>query len=97
MDAELNFTNNEISSAIGSELMLTNCEVKNIKVIKSLENRAILLKGMTEKTINQKWRFLINIPGPLTSAGLLLMKNVLTSLAKSVLIPLGLTKAASVI
>ena len=33
--------------------------------------------------------------GPLLKAGLALMKNVIKPLAKSVLIPLGLTKAAS--
>ena len=34
--------------------------------------------------------------GPLLETGLLLMKNVIKPLAKSVLIPLGLTAAASV-
>ena len=39
--------------------------------------------------------FLSRLPGPLLKAGLSLMKDVITLLAKSVLIPLGLTAAAS--
>ena len=62
---------------------------------RSLENRLILLKGTTEKAINQKRRFLRNVLGPLMRVGLLLMKNVLIPSAKSLLIPLGLTAAAS--
>ena len=61
------------------------------KVIKSLENRDILLKESSEKVINQKERF----HNPLMRVGLTLMKNVLASLAKSVLISLGLTALAS--
>ena len=34
-----------------------------MKVIKSLENREILLKGTTEKIINQKGRFLATLMG----------------------------------
>ena len=65
-----------------------------MKVIKSLENRGILLKGTTRKITNQEGEFL-NFLKPLMTAGLPLMKNVLAPLAKSVLIPLGLTAAAS--
>ena len=39
--------------------------------------------------------FLGRLLGPLIKTGLPLMKNVITLLAKSVLIPLGLTAAAS--
>ena len=45
--------------------------------------------------IGQSGAFLGRILGPLLKTGLLLMKNVLKPLAKSVLIPLGLTAAAS--
>ena len=45
--------------------------------------------------IGQSGGFLGRILGPLLKTGLLLMKNVLKPLAKSVLIPLGLTAAAS--
>ena len=65
-----------------------------MKVITSLENRGILLKETTRKIINQEGG-LLNFLKPLMTAGLPLMKNVLTPLAKSVLIPLGLTAAAS--
>ena len=66
-----------------------------MKVIKSLENRQILLKGTTEKVIIQKEGFLGNVLGPLMKVDGPLMENVLTPLARSVLIPLGLTAAAS--
>ena len=44
----------------------------------------------------QSGRFLGRLLGPLLKTGLLLTKNVIKTLAKSVLIPLGLTAAASV-
>ena len=59
-----------------------------------MENRAILLKGTTEKTNSQEEGLLSNFLGPLMKVGLPLMKNVLTPLSKSVLISLGLTTAA---
>ena len=43
----------------------------------------------------QSGRFLGKLLGPLLKTGLPLIKNVITPLAKSVLIPLGLTAAAS--
>ena len=61
-----------------------NSKLKDIvKVIESLENRGVFSKGTTKKSITQEVR------------SLLLMKNVLTPLAKSVLVPLGLTAAAT--
>ena len=49
----------KFSSSRGSETTLTNNDIKYIiKVIKSLENRAILLKGTTRKIIRQERRFL---------------------------------------
>ena len=75
--------------------MVTSNEAKDIiKVIRSLESREILLKGTTRKITSQEGRFL-NFLRLLMTAGLLLMKNVLTSSAKSVLMPLELTTAAS--
>ena len=52
------------------------------------------MKGSTKIITSQDGRFL-NIFRPLMSASLPLMKNVLTPLAKSVLIPLPLTPLAS--
>ena len=45
--------------------------------------------------IIQSGEFLSKLLGPLLKAGLPLIKNVIKPLAKSVLIPLGLTAAAS--
>ena len=60
-----------------------------MKVITSLENRRILLKGTTRKITSQKGGFL-SFRRPLMIAGLPLMKSVLTPLSKSVLLPLEL-------
>ena len=78
----------------GHGTMLTSNEMKDImKVIKSLENRVILLKGTPKKVMNQKGGFLQNVLGLLMKVGLPLMKNVLTPLAKSIFISFGLTAA----
>ena len=65
-----------------------------MKVIKSLENRGILLKGTTRKITSQEGGFL-NFLRPLITASLPVMRSVLTPLAKSILIPLGLRAATS--
>ena len=53
-----------------------------------------LSKAQISKII-QYWGFLGRLLGPLLKTGLPLIKNVIKPLAKSVLIPLGLTAAAS--
>ena len=53
-----------------------------------------LSKGQINKII-QSGGFLSKLLGPLLKTGLPLIKNVIKPLAKSVLIPLGLTAAAS--
>ena len=53
-----------------------------------------LSKAQISKII-QSGGFLSKLLGPLLKTGLLLTKNVIKPLAKSVLIPLGLTAAAS--
>ena len=79
-----------ISSITRSGITLEINEIKDIiKIIKSLENKGILLKGTTRKITSQEGGFL-NFFTPLITAGLPLMKSVLTPLAKSVLVPLGL-------
>ena len=65
-----------------------------MKIIRSLENRIILLKGNTGKVISQEGG-LLNILAPLIRVGVLLMKNVLTLFGKSALVPLGVTVAVS--
>ena len=78
----------------GTGITLTNNEIKDImKIVKFLGNRGILLKGTTRKITTQKGG--LNFVMPLMTAGLPLMKSVLTPFAKSVLIPLALTVAAS--
>ena len=80
---------------MGLGVTLTSTEIKDIiKVMRSLENIGILLKGTIGKAISQEGG-LLNFLSPLIKVDLPLMKNVLPSLAKSVFIPLGLTAAAS--
>ena len=79
----------------GTGITLTNNEIKDVmKVIKSLENRGILLKGTTTKITSQEGGF-NNFISPLMTAGLPLMKSVLTPLAKGVLISLELSAGIS--
>ena len=67
---------------MGSATIITNNEIKAIiKVIKSLENRGILVKWTATKITSQEGRFL-NFLRPL-------MKSVFRPLAKSVLIAFG--------
>ena len=78
------------------ELLLTNRQVSSIR--KAFANNSSddieFSKAQLSKMI-QSEGFLSKLRGPLLKAGLLLMKSVITPLAKSVLIPLGLTAAAS--
>ena len=61
-----------------------------MKVIKSLENRGILLKGTTRKITSQEGGFL-NFLRSLMADGLPLKKRALMMIAKTILIPLGLS------
>ena len=87
-DDEINFPN---------KLLLTNRQVSNLR--KALPNKSptdiMLSKTQLSKMI-QSGGFLGKLLGPLLKTGLSLIKNVMKPLAKSVLIPLGLTAAASV-
>ena len=78
------------------ELLLTNRQVVSTR--KSFANNSStdikLLKTQLSKMI-QSGGFLSRLLGPLLKTGLPLIKNVIKPLAKSVLIPLGLTAAAS--
>ena len=81
-----------VETFMGLGITLTTNEIKDIiNAIKFLEHRAILLKENTRKINSQEGDFL----QPLMTAGLPLVKNVLTPLARSVLLPLGLIAAAS--
>ena len=81
IDAGIYMVGKKIKEKFGSGITLTNNEIKDItKVIMSLENRGILLKGTTTNTASQEGRF-FNFLRPLMTAGLPLMKSVPTSLA----------------
>ena len=78
------------------KLLLTNRQVANLR--KAFANHSSadikLSKTQLSKMI-QSGGFLGRLLGPLLKTGLPLMKNVIKPLAKSVLIPLGLTVVAS--
>ena len=78
------------------KLLLTNRQVANLR--KAFTNHLSadmkLSKTQLPKMI-QSGGFLGRLLGPLLKAGLPLIKNVIKPLAKSVLIPLGLTAATS--
>ena len=78
------------------KLLLTNRQASNLR--KAFENHSSanikLSKTQLSKMI-QPGGFLGRLLGPLLKTRLPLIKNLITSLAKSVLIPLILTAAAS--
>ena len=78
------------------ELLLTNRQVANIHkaYANSLSTDIKLSKTQLSRMIQSR-RLLGRLLGPLLKIGLPVMKNVIKPLAKSVLIPLGLTAAAS--
>ena len=78
------------------ELLLTNRQVANIRkaFAKNTSTDIKLSKTQLSEMI-QSGGFLGRLLGPLLKTGLPLIKSVIKPLAKSVLIPLGLTAAAS--
>ena len=78
------------------ELLLTNRQVAIIRkaFANNLSTDIKFSKAQLSKMI-QSGGFLAKLLGPLLKTGLPLMKSVIKPLAKSVLIPLGLTAAAS--
>ena len=78
------------------ELLLTNRQVANIcKAFANHSSTDIKLSKTQLSKMIQSGGFLGKLLGPLLKTGLPLMKNAIKPLAKSVLIPLGLTAAAS--
>ena len=78
------------------ELLLTNRQVANIR--KAFANHSSTDIKLSKTQLSKMLRsggFLGKLLGPLLKTGLPLMKSVIKPLAKSVLIPLGLTAAAS--
>ena len=88
--------NSNDSTNFPHELLLTNRQVSNLR--KAFANHSStdikLSKTQLSKMI-QSGGLLGKLLGPLLKTGLPLMKSVIKPLAKSVLIPLGLTAAAS--
>ena len=78
------------------ELLLTNRQVANIRkaFANHLSTDIKLSKTQLSKMI-QSGGFLGKLLGPLLKTGLPLIKSVIRTLAESVLLPLGLTAAAS--
>ena len=86
--------NNE--SNFPHQLSLTNSQVANIrKVFANNSSIDIKLSKTQLSKMMQSGGFLGRLLGPLLKTGLPLIKNVIKPLAKSFLIPLGLTAAAS--
>ena len=75
VDPGTNIISNKIKSGIslliGSRTTVTNHEIKDfIKVIKSLENREILLKETTTRKITSQYGRFLNFPMPSLIFGL---------------------------
>ena len=86
----------DIENDFSHKLLLTNRQVTNIR--KNVANNSsidIKLSKIQLSKMIQSGGFLGRLLGPLLKAGLPLIKTVIKPLAKSVLIPLGLTAAAS--
>ena len=78
------------------KLLLTNRQVASLRkgFANHLSKESKLSKTQLSKMIQSR-EFLVRLLGPLLRTGLPLIKNGIKRLAKSVLIPLGLTAAAS--
>ena len=78
------------------KLLLTNTQVSNLRKAFANNSSANIKLSKTQLSkMMQSRGFLGRLLGPLLKTGLPLIKNVIKPLAKSVLIPLGLTAAAS--
>ena len=99
IDVVLRLSSNVIGdneSNFSHKLLLTNRQVANLRkaFANYLSTDVKLSKSQLSKMI-QSGRFLGRLLGPLLKTGLPLIKNVIKPLPKSVLIPLGITAAAS--
>ena len=80
------------------KLLLTNRQVLNIRKAFSNNSSANIKFSKTQLSkMTQSGDFLGGLLGPLLKTGLPLIKSVIKPLAKSVLIPLGLTAAAAAV
>ena len=88
--------NSDDNANFPHELLLTNRQVANLRkaFAKNTSTDIMLSKTQLSKMI-QSGGFLGRLLGPLLRTGLPLMKSVIKPLTKIVLVPLGLTAAAS--
>ena len=92
----IGYSNDDTNSP--HKLLLTNKQVANLrKAFASYSPTDIKLSKTRLSKVIQLGGFLGRLLGPLIKIGLPLMKNVIQSLAENVLIPLGLTAAASAV
>ena len=82
-------------SDLPHKLLLTTTKNKIKKCFNNNMSTDLKLSGAQIYKIIQSWGFLGRLVCPLLKTGLPLIKNVIKPLAKSILIPLGLTAAAS--
>ena len=88
--------NSDDNTNFPHELLLTNRQVSNLrKAFSKNTSTDIKLSNSQLSKMIQSGRFLCKLLGPLLRTGLPLMKSVIKPLAKSVLIPLGLTATES--
>ena len=88
--------NSDDNSNFPNELLLTNRQVANLRKAFAKHTSAdIKLSKIQLSKMMQSGGFLGRLLGPLLRTGLPLMKSVIKPLAESVLLPLGLTAAAS--
>ena len=89
--------NSDFEANFRHKLLLTNRKVTNLrKVVANNSSTDITLSKTQLSKMIQSGGFLDKLLGLLLKTGLPLTKTVIKPLARSVLIPLGLTAAASV-
>ena len=88
--------NSDYETNFPHKLLLTNRQVANLcKHFANNSSTDIKLSKIQLSEMVQSVGFLGRLLGPLLKTGLPLIKNVIKPIAKAVLIPLGLTAAAS--
>ena len=90
------FDNSDDKNNFPPKLLLTNRQVANLhKALANNSSTDIKLSRTRLSEMMQSGGFLGRLLGPLIKTGLRLIKNIIKPLAKSVLIPFGLTAAAA--
>ena len=95
MNKKISELDGMITTSIVSGMTLTNNDIKDIRKKLSLQKIEELKKELVKNNQSQDEGFLGNVLGSLMKVGLPLENNVIIHLGKSILLPLGLTAAAS--